>query len=38
MQLLLDPYARTINGFCILIQKDWSVVKIYVASVHCVEG
>ena len=23
VQLLLDPYARTIDGFCILVQKDW---------------
>ncbi len=25
IQVMLDPYARTINGFCIVIQKDWRV-------------
>lgn len=23
VQILLDPFARTIDGFCIVIQKDW---------------
>lgn len=22
-QIMLDPYYRTIHGFCVLIEKDW---------------